>query len=335
MDRTEFGEILEGIKIMEGMPFEQMQKVLSPLRMAINKMFPARLYRYRSCNENNMAAFEKDQVWLSTSDMFNDPFDTLIQYDEAQLLSAFDFMSDSNVFKAISQVYAAGFCPYPVDQLVDKDVSEWLKLKAAEVANGNTVALPDSEVIQQMKGLFGLILMQIPKMAQRYSMVACFSEKVDSVLMWSHYAANHTGFALGYDLRLCRSDKKWEDIGIFPIVYSENRYGASAFLIYQFFKLMNVPAHNPDITSSIKLMLYKSVDWQYEQEWRLIKSGPRGSLEGCSEPIDVKPNSIYYGCRISPKDRQMLHDIAVQKGIEEHSVFIDNAGKSYKMRVSD
>lgn len=33
------------------------------------------------------------------------------------------------------------------------------------------------------------------------STIACLSESIDSVIMWSHYAQNHEGFALEYDLR--------------------------------------------------------------------------------------------------------------------------------------
>ena len=36
---------------------------------------------------------------------------------------------------------------------------------------------------------------------RRSTFIACFSETVNSVTMWSHYAHSHKGFVLEYDLR--------------------------------------------------------------------------------------------------------------------------------------
>lgn len=173
----------------------------------------------------------------------------------------------------------------------------------------------------------------LPKIAQRFSSVVCLSEKIDSILMWSHYSYNHTGFALGYDLRplLLPNDK---NLGLYPVIYSEKRYNAEEFMLYLFGSLMQAPVHNVDLMSSIKLLLYKSLDWQYEQEWRVIKSDASNLFVGHSEPICLKPNSIYYGCRISQDDYQKLHEIALQKGIEEYFMTLDNALDEYKMSVN-
>lgn len=67
------------------------------------QMAPERLFKYRSCCDNHISAFEKDEVWMSTSDLFNDPFDTLIQFDEKELRSACDAMSNPEIVYAMTQ----------------------------------------------------------------------------------------------------------------------------------------------------------------------------------------------------------------------------------------
>lgn len=100
-----------------------------------------------------------------------------------------------------------------------------------------------------------------------------------------------------------------KNLGLYPVIYSEKRYNAEEFLLYLFGSLMQAPVHNADLMSSIKSLLYKSLDWQYEQEWRVIKSNASNLFEGHCEPVSLPPNSIYYGCRIVHEDYMKLHEL--------------------------
>ena len=31
--------------------------------------------------------------------------------------------------------------------------------------------------------------------------ISCFSSRLDSIVMWSHYASNHTGYCVEYNLK--------------------------------------------------------------------------------------------------------------------------------------
>lgn len=333
MDRVKYQEILESIKIPEGMSQEEMLVFMKPLNIALLQLIPERLYKYRSCCDNHISAFEKDEVWLSTSDLFNDPFDTLIQYDEVKIRSAFDAVLQPGIPEAMMRYMAdGGKIAEPVDHLMNSIDIEDMRVKAAEILSQGKVFAPTEEQMVSLLIQREAYLNLLPKIAQRFSSVVCFSEKIDSVLMWSHYAYNHTGFALGYDLRplLFPNDNS---LGLYPVIYSDKRYNAEEFLLYLFGSLMQAPVHNADLMSSIKLLSYKSLDWQYEQEWRVIKCDASNLFVGHSEPICLKPNSIYYGCRISQDDYQKLHEIALQKGIEEYFMTLDNASDEYRMRV--
>lgn len=96
--------------------------------------------------------------------------------------------------------------------------------------------------------------------------VACFSERKDSILMWSHYANNHTGFCIEYDF------SKWElNDRIQQVKYTKHRHKMS----------------EADFTGTISLsdlwkiidneVLYKSDEWEYEKEWRISFPWPKES----------------------------------------------------------
>lgn len=335
MDRKEFQDILESVKIPEGTSAEDIQRLVLPINKALIQMAPERLFKYRSCCDNHISAFVKDEVWMSTSDMFNDPFDTLIQFNEKELRSACDAILDPEIVYAMTQYLAEGGQIAPqINHIVDeKEIANMRQMAADTLANGSVKPIT-AEQMNNLKIMMELYIALLPQVVQRFSTTVCFSERVDSILMWSHYAANHEGFALGYDLRpylLPNTD----NLGLFPIVYSGKRYNASEFLYWIFCCLAKIPAHNQDIMSSIKLLLYKSKDWAYEQEWRLIGSVQKNCFTGRTESVTIKPNSIYYGCRI-PQDKYLkLHEIAVEKGLEEHSMVVDNAADEYRMRVRD
>lgn len=334
MDRLKYQEILESIKIPEGMSQEEMLVIMRPLNIALLQLIPERLYKYRSCCDNHISAFENDELWMSTSDLFNDPFDTLIQYDEEKIRSAFDAVLQPGIAEAMMRYMADGRkIVDPVDHLMNSTDIEDMRVKAAEILSQGKVFAPTEEQMVSLLIQREAYLNLLPKIAQRFSSVVCLSEKIDSILMWSHYSYNHTGFALGYDLRplLLPNDK---NLGLYPVIYSDKRYNAEEYLLYLFGSLMQAPVHNVDLMSSIKLLLYKSLDWQYEQEWRVIKSVATNLFVGHSLPISLKPNSIYYGCRISQDDYQKLHEISLQKGIEEYSMTLDNASDQYKMNVN-
>lgn len=335
MNRDEIRDILESIKIPDSTLPEDMQKLLLPLNAAIVKMAPECLYKYRSCTEDTISAFENDELWMSTSDMFNDPFDTLIQFNENEFRSACEGLSNPDILKIMTQHFANGGQIAPiVSQIVDE--KELVRLRElAKAASANHKQEDDDEQLRvNLQIQLAYYMNNLPQIVQSFSTVACLSEKIDSILMWSHYSDNHKGFALGYDFKSFFPSQE-SGLGIFPLVYGEKRYDASEYLIWILCSLFHIPTRNPDMMNSIKLLLYKSMDWKYEHEWRLINNKPGDFPVSRANPIIVKPKSIYYGCRISEENRDRLHAIAVSKGIEEHNMMVDNAADSYRMTIRE
>ena len=258
----------------------------------------------------------------------------ILQFDEKVLRSACDALSNPEIVQAMTQYFAEGGQIAPqINHIVDKNEMANMRQMAADALAKGMIKPISTEQMNNLRIMMEFYIGLLPKVVQRLSTVVCFSERVDSILMWSHYADNHKGFALGYDLRPCLLPNS-DNLGLFPVMYSEKRYDASELLYWFLCSLMKIPAHNQDMMSSIKLLLYKSSDWAYEQEWRLINSTPKDLFNGRAEPVMIRPNSIYYGCRIPHDKYTRLHEIAVEKGLEEHYMIVDNAISSYTMKAS-
>lgn len=176
---------------------------------------------------------------------------------------------------------------------------------------------------------------------KNYVRILCFSEKIDSTLMWAHYANSHKGFALEYDVHDLFSEENFiSKFGLYPVIYSEVRYDMTKFLLKflrnisykDYCSKMNIDF---DITSNLNLLdiekpfLYKSKDWKYENEWRIIRNRTSEN-----EEIKVKgrPLSLYLGENIDEKNKEILIKIATKKKIKVYQMKINNSLKTYEMK---
>ena len=115
------------------------------------------------------------------------------------------------------------------------------------------------------------------------SYMACFSETNADLLMWSHYAQQHKGFCVEYDIQKMMSEdcSLFDPIGhLFPIVYRNKRQPVRDIIsLAQSLAVLNADIHNHNEYSGdeplddiLPLFLIKSKDWEYEKEWRIIYS---------------------------------------------------------------
>lgn len=170
----------------------------------------------------------------------------------------------------------------------------------------------------------------VSEASKRYSTIACFSESIDSILMWSHYADSHKGFALEYDFRPTL-DQPIKNVWLFSVVYSKERHDISDYIAWAFLRILGFPTKMPDISASIKNALWKSDVWAYEKEWRMIDSIPRDVIDEKASAIHYKPVAIYYGRHMSDDDKRRLHEVSKEKGIKEYEMYLDYSSLKYEM----
>jgi Protein of unknown function (DUF2971) len=91
--------------------------------------------------------------------------------------------------------------------------------------------------------------------------ILCLSETHDNLLMWSHYAKNHTGAVIKF-LSLAEVDS--------PLICAQPVHYMARIPRRTFASLMEFSKALKEIVQSITLI--KSEVWAYEKEWRIIAS---------------------------------------------------------------
>ena len=344
--RIVFKDILEKTILPEGISIEERNERLLPLSKHIVEYIPLKLFRYRECSEMNLDAFNEDKLFAVTSDKFNDPYDCLFRYDKERLRNSIMMGMSKDVIYAIREHFrAGGDFPDLLKSLFDQELLNQAKMSILN-ADDNTIE-KGGEVIASMRQSYDenidRLTEEAVKTVKLMTFIACFSEDIHSVTMWSHYANSHKGFALEYDTKAFRLKCQFCDrlkqcnkaaiCNLYPVIYQKQRYDATDFLGWYIGRSMGLPIKNPDTFTSSKALLYKSPQWSYEKEWRLIVSKLNDFQDKSPVCIDhLRPTAIFYGQRISQINKKMLHLIAKEKGISEYQMYIDNKSYNYSVK---
>ena len=332
MNRIDFDKILHSIVIPEGTPVETINELIRPLRDAIAEMLPSSLFRFRPCSNIQIEAFEEDEIYAVTADKFNDPYDTLPWFNLDGIVQLVDELYRPDSFEQLKTFLAEGN-DFPDE--FKKSYPEWYW----KIIRAGITSIPDyyeleEEIacrkqwwINQLSALCPVIAI----FAKRFSSYACFCEDVRSILMWGHYADSQRGFALEYDFRPTLQ-APLPHVLMCPVIYSEKRYDATDYMTWAFMKMQQLPVISADLSAHMKVALHKSINWEYEQEWRLID--PR--LQDPSNPkpavTKYRPKAIYYGTEIDREHLARLHEIAMRKGLQEYEMFIDYGSSKYELQ---
>lgn len=133
--------------------------------------------------------------------------------------------------------------------------------------------------------------MEIIQGFQKDIRVACFSETFDSILMWSHYAQNHSGYCIEYDMNKVSTGHNF-----FPIIYSSERNDITEEMIEN------------QYTVGLRSILYKALEWEYEKEWRVYKIISENNGD---RKLNIKKSikAIYLGARCSKENEKKIKEL--------------------------
>lgn len=142
----------------------------------MNKLLPAKLYKYQSYNAQTLDNLKNRHIWFSKPVQFNDPFDCGINFSSKNI--------PNNIWKF---VYMGAKAQWEAEQNQEK------KKLTETYFQGN-------EPNEKFKSEFSRFnFKEILEIEIRPRGIACFSEHFDNILMWSHYANGHRGFCLEFD----------------------------------------------------------------------------------------------------------------------------------------
>jgi hypothetical protein len=310
---------------------------------------PQNLYRYRSCNERNFENLKEDKFLLTKPTLFNDPYDSLLYINRQKIISELTKETEYDIVEKLQndsqfkEQQIQLFGKYFVDIYAHQEPFKNTKEKEFYKKSSDKIytKFVDKLIDESLKSM------------KQSSLVACLSEDFDSILMWSHYANNHTGFVLNYDFKSRYSIKtkipgvnatEFADKKLFPVQYSEERFDATYYVEFHFidnyFKSIGLKLDKPffDKLFYYKILLFKSTNWEYEKEWRIIKQTNIDYNDKKSDIgfiNDIRPKEILLGSKTSNENKNNLINIAEQKGIPIYQMKLEPFEREYKLTKID
>ena len=135
--------------------------------------------------------------------------------------------------------------------------------------------------------------------------VCCFSATVESIVMWSHYASAHQGLCMEYDIGALPKDDR-RRYAISPVVYVEKLFDAGDY----FQQARAGDFNNLWLTLAC---LHKSVEWSYEREWRLVL--PVGPNQPRYQSVALPIKAVYLGSRVPSSTRYDVQQATSEIGV--------------------
>jgi hypothetical protein len=185
---------------------------------------PTRLFHYKRFDQSHLISLlSEGKLKLSRPDQFNDPWDCSLHYHVPTE-------------------------PEEIERYIQhwKEINRKSHPEISEVKRALGAYKIKSDPTQLKNALLQMETQLYKWLCDRYR-IYCLSEKSNVPLMWSHYAAAHTGICLEFDTNHPLFGK-----ATIKITYLST---------YPSLDLVN---------NNAEALFTKSADWSYEAEWRLI-----------------------------------------------------------------
>ena len=219
-----------------------------------------RLYKYGSINEYSERLFSSSTIWQASAASLNDPF---------ECTPSFVFTHEPDkIIEQLLRTLRKNNLSLTHDSAVVDATTIYLQNRHRDPAMWEALR---AELIHAYRHQVGLY---------------CLAERNDNILMWSHYAADHTGYCL-----------EFEATDYTPVFGAAQRVSyADSYPVINFY-------NTPDEDKVALSFLTKFTDWSYEREWRVIDhdAGP-GSREYPPELL----KGIIFGLRMKDEDKVLI-----------------------------
>ncbi len=281
---------------------------------------PNSLYRYRSVTECNIENLKNGIEWMSYPKDFNDPFDSSFKVSFRQLRN--EIYRVRWMPKILKKLAAEGidFSESEIEQIKGAENSISMLAKFVAMRDPSTAEKADefAEVIDKaIADEFDHMGDEFRSLFREGYLVTCFSEQHKSIVMWSHYAGNHTGYCIEYDFKSLGPDHPRTRM-LYPVIYNKEFFDATEY--YRASLLGDTQNFNNIF--GIYVTISKSPEWCYEREWRMIfPIGPNAGDEYRALQMP-KPKRIYLGARMKDEDRDKILKIAQEKEIPVHQIVL-------------
>ncbi|MCI8277664.1 MAG: DUF2971 domain-containing protein [Clostridia bacterium] len=297
---------------------------------------PLKLYKYFPNKEGitddskvnySIQALKNNTVFMQSPSNFDDVYDSEIDIDfsEYHKLRLLEYCKrcgiEINDQKSIEEVGNV-FTNFILDSInkykdyehifIKKPVSHIEELANTLFKNNLIIGLNHNNDLSQV--VFEIICKEYEKYIKELKntfRVSCFATTPFSQLMWSGYADYHRGFCLEYTV--LPDDERYKDIyyNLFPMVYCKTRPDITERI---------VRAKDKDLTEEDLWDIYfhgalrKSVDWAFQDEWRLLLPMRKEK----SEDYNIKffpITKVFLGNRMLTEKRKEIIDFCNSRNI--------------------
>ena len=163
---------------------------------------------------------------------------------------------------------------------------------------------------------------------------------VQSMPMWAHYANNHAGFCVSYDMK----DKRNLALSscTFPVQYTDQRLDITSLTLRQAQMLSSEIDRQSQLGQKEILindlsMIYaplllcniKHSSWAYEKEF----SCTMGQTAPGMPYVEAKPNAIYAGMKCSERNLMQLKQIASTLKLPLYQMYFDELSEAYELSI--
>lgn len=269
-----------------------------------NKHISRSFYKYRCFDANeHWIDWVKGILYINSPKHFNDPFDCLLtiapETNKKMLIEALGEFLSQYVKLNNLDIRRLEFSDEPIEASLVILEQHGIKVNRELIKDSFLKEYKEKRQDQFFRDIFK---------------VTCFSEKNDSILMWSHYTNHHQGFCIEYNFE---NDREISGL-LYPVIYSERR----AILLPHHIKHSNWP---------IFTILCKAPEWAYEQEWRYVNAiDPTTQQDRSKSIILTAPDTvkaIYIGAeaiKYNAKSVKKLTDIAKEFNTKLYEMKFDD-----------
>lgn len=357
--RLEFARLLSDTIVDSSYTQVAAKLKMKPLQEWIIANIPSRLYRFRADKPYVHDAFIRDEIYGSNLNSFNDPFECTPFFDMNRIHKYLEENLSPEVISNIILSIKSRSIPEPAKELMNSGNVECYINRIVDGLDESAIMSMANNVKQNALQYCIYHYSEIVNrsfvdilMAASQRNIACFSENNDSPLMWGHYADGHRGFCLEYDFKsvinICQQEcgnGKWCNNFmlrpfIAPVIYSKSRFDATGFLLtemqHKIIEDMNlgsvIQPYYGDTLLVAKSLLTKSLDWEYEKEWRLISpSNNQSESMDHNALFNLKPTAVYLGQNSCRDKDEMLFEICKMKNIKCYKMVLNYHGNDFKL----
>lgn len=351
----DFRKIIENTVVPMNFSTEEKIACYDGVIRYVNSILPNKLYRFRTCSERSLSAFYNDELWFANGSTMNDDFDARLYYDKKKIKGWLgSLLSEDGELKAVEKLITMEQPPKKLLELIPN--AEYI-FKCLKKASKEQVVNILNKLIQYLLENLDAALKNTTEQVQHKTKFACFTQKIDSDMMWGQYSNNATGFAIEYEFgnknTITYSDTNmqihvWGNL--FPVIYDNKRLDTTDYATYLFqiqilkgmaqsigfpynASWLNAVVPCPDEFMATKLAIKKYTDWKAEKEWRMFYSTDNTLLANEEHSCVIqKPSGVYVGRKISKINQKIIVDMAKEKGIPVYKMDFNEDSRNYKLK---